>query len=126
MIALSLHEALPGHHLAVFSLFVAPIVRFCNYSMFCCALLCVHSSYAIVLMGKKELVACFFVFLVSHDCCGALSRGARGLSAVYEFGISSSYSLTILLKILPFIVVKICFLKHYLNICYKYTIEINP
>ena len=61
MIALSLHEALPGHHLAVFSLLiVALIVRFCNYSMFCCALLCVHSSYTIVLMGKKELVALLF------------------------------------------------------------------
>ena len=25
--------------------------------MFCCALLCVYSSFAIVLMGKRELVA---------------------------------------------------------------------
>ena len=25
--------------------------------MFCCALLCVHSSIATILMGKKELVA---------------------------------------------------------------------
>ena len=25
--------------------------------MFCCALLCVHSSFAIILMGKRELVA---------------------------------------------------------------------
>ena len=25
--------------------------------MFCCALLCVHSSIAIILMGKRELVA---------------------------------------------------------------------
>ena len=24
--------------------------------MFCCALLCVHSSFAIILMGKRELV----------------------------------------------------------------------
>ena len=30
---------------------------FCNCSMFCCALLCVHSSFAISLMGKRELVA---------------------------------------------------------------------
>ena len=29
----------------------------CNCSMFCCALLCVHSSIAIILMGKRELVA---------------------------------------------------------------------
>ena len=25
--------------------------------MFCCALLCIHSSFAIILMGKRELVA---------------------------------------------------------------------
>ena len=29
----------------------------CNCSMFCCTLLCVHSSIAIILMGKRELVA---------------------------------------------------------------------
>ena len=30
---------------------------FCNCSMFYCALLCVHSSFAMILMGKRELVA---------------------------------------------------------------------
>ena len=29
----------------------------CNCSMFCCMLLYVHSSIAIILMGKRELVA---------------------------------------------------------------------
>ena len=29
----------------------------CNCSMFCCTLLCVNSSIAIILMGKRELVA---------------------------------------------------------------------
>ena len=29
----------------------------CNCSMFCCTLLYVHCSIAIILMGKKELVA---------------------------------------------------------------------
>ena len=29
----------------------------CNCSMFCCKLLCVRSSIAIILMGKRELVA---------------------------------------------------------------------
>ena len=29
----------------------------CNCSMFCCTLLNVHSSFAIILMGKRELVA---------------------------------------------------------------------
>ena len=28
----------------------------CNYSMFCCTLLYVHSSIAIILMGKRELI----------------------------------------------------------------------
>ena len=30
---------------------------FCNCSMFCYALLYVHSGFAIILIGKKELVA---------------------------------------------------------------------
>ena len=29
----------------------------CNCSMFCCTLLYVHSSFAIILMGKREQVA---------------------------------------------------------------------
>ena len=29
----------------------------CNCSMYCCTLLYVHSSIAIILMGKKELIA---------------------------------------------------------------------
>ena len=32
-------------------------MEFCNCSMFCCALLYVHSSFAIILTGKRELVA---------------------------------------------------------------------
>ena len=32
-------------------------MEFCNCSMFCCVLLWVHSSFAIILMGKRELVA---------------------------------------------------------------------
>ena len=38
-----------------------------------------------------------FVFLVSRDCCVALSDDATGLSAVCDCGISRSYSLTIFL-----------------------------
>ena len=34
-----------------------PVVGFCNCFMFCCALLYVLSSFAIILMGKRELVA---------------------------------------------------------------------
>ena len=40
-----------------FMFIVTPIVGVCNCSMFCCMLLCVRSSIAIILMGKRELVA---------------------------------------------------------------------
>ena len=36
---------------------VTPIVGVCNCSMFCCTLLYVPSSFAIILMVKRELVA---------------------------------------------------------------------
>ena len=38
---------------------VTPIVGVSNCSMFCCTLLYVHSSIAIILMGKRELIALF-------------------------------------------------------------------
>ena len=63
---------------------VTPIVRVCKCSMFCCTLPYVHTSFAIILMGKRELVG----FLVSRDGCVALPRGAMGLSAVCDCGIS--------------------------------------
>ena len=46
-------------------LIVTPIVGFCNCSIFCCALIYVHSSFAIIFMGKRELVA----FLSLSSCC---------------------------------------------------------
>ena len=39
-----------------FLLIVTLIVGVCKCSVFCCTLLCVHSSIAIILMGKRELV----------------------------------------------------------------------
>ena len=57
----------------------------CNWSMFCCTLLNVHSSIAIILMGKRELVA---LLSLSRDGVVALPRGAMGLSAVCDCGIS--------------------------------------
>ena len=36
---------------------VTPIVGVCNCSLFCCTLLYVHSSIAIILIGKRELIA---------------------------------------------------------------------
>ena len=46
-------------------LIVTSIVGFCNCSIFCCALLYVRSSFAIILMGKRELVA----LLSLSSCC---------------------------------------------------------
>ena len=40
-----------------FLFIVTSIVGVCNCSMFCCTLLYVHSSIAIILMGKRELIA---------------------------------------------------------------------
>ena len=40
------------------------IVGFCNCFMFCYALLYVHFSFAIILMGKSELVA-LLVYLLA-------------------------------------------------------------
>ena len=46
-------------------------------------------SFAIILMGKRELVAfAKFVFLVSRNGCVVLPRGAMGWSAVCDYGIS--------------------------------------
>ena len=56
--------------------------------MFCCTLLYVHSNIAIILMGKRELVA---LLNLSSSCLvkvGALPRDAMGLSAVCDCGIS--------------------------------------
>ena len=47
-----------GGFVVVHSLLIdGPIVGFCACSMFCCALLCVLSCFAIILMGKRELAA---------------------------------------------------------------------
>ena len=45
-----------------FLLIVNPIVGACNCSMFCYTLPYVHSSIAIILMGKRELVALLNLF----------------------------------------------------------------
>ena len=62
---------------------------FCDCSMSFSALLCVHSSFAIILMGKRERErerererdGCFalFVVLVSRECYMTLPHDATGL-----------------------------------------------
>ena len=57
--------------------------------MFCCTLLYVHSSIAIILMRKRELVALLILSsFVSRDCRAVLPRGATGSSVVCDCGIS--------------------------------------
>ena len=58
--------SLDGDSVVVDSLFiVTPIVGVCICYMFCCTLLYVHSSCAIILMGKLELMA----LLSFSSCC---------------------------------------------------------
>ena len=72
--------------------------EFCRKEFCCCLLflplwdtvivLCfVHCSFAIIMMGKIELVA-LLVLLVYCDCCVALPHDATSLSAVFDCGIS--------------------------------------
>ena len=59
----------------------------CNCSMFCCTLLYVPSSFAIILVGKRELIA---LLSLSSWCLVIVVwlLGAMGLSAVFDCGIS--------------------------------------
>ena len=38
---------------------LTPIVRVCNFSIFCCTLLYVPFSFSIILMGKRVRAGCF-------------------------------------------------------------------
>ena len=60
---------------------------FCNCSLFRCTLLCVHSSFTIILMGKRELVVLHGLSSWCLDIV-VLPCGAMGLSAVCDCGIS--------------------------------------
>ena len=74
--------------LCFFLFIVTPIVGVCNCSMFCCMLLYVHSSIAIILMGKRELIA---LLNLSSWCLVMVEqppRDATGLSAVCDCGIT--------------------------------------
>ena len=52
-----------------------------------CALLCVHSGFAIISMEERADCFALFVFLVPRDCCAALPHDAMGSSAVCDCGI---------------------------------------
>ena len=74
--------------LLLMMMIVAPIVGFSVCSIFCCTLLCILSSFAIILMGKRLLY--LFVFLMSCFCyCSvAFPHGAMGWSALCDCGSS--------------------------------------
>ena len=57
-----------------------PLLGACSCSIFCYTILYVHSSFAIILMGKRE---------PRQDCCKALPRDAMDLSAVCDCGTHS-------------------------------------
>ena len=72
-----------------FLFIVTPIVGVCNCSMLCYSLRYVHSSIAIILMGKRELVALLYL----SSCCRVMVERLFlavpwGLSVVCDFGIS--------------------------------------
>ena len=56
--------------------------------MFCCTYIYVYSSFAIILTGKRELVALLSLSSWRLVSCVALPRDAMGLSAVCDCGIS--------------------------------------
>ena len=60
---------------------------FCNCSKFCCVVLCVHSSFAIISMGKRELVS-LLCLSVSPDNCVALPHDVTDFSAASDCVIS--------------------------------------
>ena len=47
--------------------------------MFCCMFLYVHSSIAIILMGKRELVVCLFVFVALRPMSTAMVIAGRSV-----------------------------------------------
>ena len=59
-------------------------------SLFCNVLLCVHSSFAIILKRKKSWLLAIFVLKMYcyYKCYVALPLGAAGWSAVCDCGIS--------------------------------------
>ena len=80
------------------SLFIVALtVEFCVCFMFCCAVLCVFSNFAIILMGKRELASegclssCCLVTVIALWLCLTVSWVICSAS----FGISWSYWLTV-------------------------------
>ena len=83
---------------------VTPIVEVCNRSncsKFCCTLRYVHSSFAIILMGKRELVA---LLSLSSWCLVIVSLNIFYCQILYSSGVRSQV-LTTLVTTLPLVIV---------------------
>ena len=68
--------------------------EFCVCSLFCYTVLSINSSFSLIPLGKRELIAFLIVFLLSCDCkCSvSLPHGLVGWSAVCNCGIFSTLS----------------------------------
>ena len=72
------------------------IFKFCSFVVcYFMSILVLQSSW----WGRESWLLCLVVFLVSRDGGAALPRGATGLSAVCDCGISWSHSLNIFHKV---------------------------
>ena len=67
-----------------FLFIVTPNVGVCNCSMFCCTLLYVHSSFAIILISERELVA----LLILSPWCLVMAAWLFPAVPVCDCGIS--------------------------------------
>ena len=66
-------------------------------SLFCFTVLCIPSGFAIISLGKRELISLLLLCCECHDTgyrSLTLLRGAMGWSVVCDCGISWSYSFT--------------------------------
>ena len=101
-----------------------PIMGFCNCSMVCCALLYVHSSFAIILMGKSEMVSllslsswCLVIVVRLFFVC---SLWYFLIILTYFFGVSFMRTLHIWISLEPSSLNQnlTCWLKYLFNTIY--------
>ena len=73
----------------------------CNCSMFCCTLLYVHSGIAIILMGKRELVALLNLSTLRLVMVGRLFLGVPRGFLRFVIVVFSDHTHILFLTILP-------------------------
>ena len=87
------------------------VIVLCFVVRYFISILVLQSSW----WGRESWLLYLFVFLVSHDRCGALPHVAMGLSAVCDCGITWSYSFTIFTQTLY--IVKLWYSKMLISFC---------